>query len=226
MNDWWSTLVVHLRYEFVLKIKQTQSLIQALLFFIMMLLFFPMSLPASAQILHQVGSGLIWIALLFVSLLASEGLFQRPFEDGRLEQWLVSGESLPALFLAIIIMHSCVLMLPIVLLCPWIMILYGADGSFCWVTMLSLVTGAPGLIGLTVLAAAFNVGRMPRTTFMALILLPLTLPIMIFGSSAPSVFAVQGTAMPVYALLLAMSLMSLTGLPFAIAGVLRLRFED
>jgi heme exporter protein B len=125
-----------------------------------------------------------------------------------------------------LLIHTGCILLPIVILCPIEGLLFSNGITETKVLAISLFLGAPALFALTALAAAFNVGRVQRTTLMALIVLPLTVPVMIFGSAVMNLYQIQGAVMGLYALLAAISLLCLAGLPFAIAAVLRLRFED
>jgi heme exporter protein B len=213
-------------HELLLCWRQPRLMLQSVLFFVMMMLFFPMTLPASPSLLKAVGVGLIWIACLFAALLAAEGLFQRAFEEGCLEQAQVSGQPMCVMILAVLLVHTMVHLVPIIILCPFICAFFDISGHEAFILAMSLLLGAPALFGLTALAAAFNVGRMQRTTLMALVVLPLTVPVMIFGASAIHLDQVQGTANPLFAMLAAISLLCLGGLPLAIVGVLQLRFED
>lgn len=212
--------------EVLLCVRQPRLLLQSVLFFVMMLLFFPMTLPASPQLLNEVGTGLVWIATLFAALLSAEGLFQRAFEEGLLELAHVSGQPLGIMILAKLVIHTSCILIPLVLLSPIEGVLFGNSMTETKALAISLTLGAPALFSLTALASAFNVGRVQRTTLMALIVLPLTVPVMIFGAAVMTLYKIQGAVMGLYALLAAISLLCIGGLPFAIAAVLRLRFED
>lgn len=226
MKREWRVFKRQAYFEWLLCWRQPRLLLQSVLFFAMMMFFFPMTLPASPKLLKEVGVGLIWIATLFAALLSAEGMFQRAFEEGCLEQAWVSGSSMTIMILATLVIHTLAHLLPILVLCPLLGALFNLPTQEIGIVVISLLLGAPALFGLTALAAALNVGRVQKTTLMALVVLPLTVPMMIFGSEATHLYQVQGTAMPIFALLAAFSLLCLGGLPLAIVSVLRLRFED
>jgi len=211
------------RREVLTRIREPRSVIHTLLFFIMMLFFFPLSFTASPETLHELAPGLIWIALLFAALLSSEGLFQRAFEEGVLEQAYLSGESMVAMILAALCVQFCCIVLPVVLLCPLIGALFAFTPYEVGLFILSLLCGAPALFGLTALAGALGVGRIQKEMVTALLVLPLTVPIMIFGSA---VMHAPHQGLGLLALLLVCSLLVEGLLPFAIVAILKLRLGD
>ncbi len=138
-----------------------------------------------------------------------------------LEQWLVSGEALSILVLAKVLAHWLINLIPLFLLNPIMAMLFSFNAWETWILVLSLICGTPVLLFLCALAAAFGLGINQTAALMALILLPLTLPILIFGSGTLNV-AMQGLPVSGYlALLAAMSILAIGFIPYAIAGVLR-----
>ena len=213
---------LQLKREFIIHIRQLRYLINSSLFFLMIMIFFPLSIEPSMQLLRTLVPGLIWTALLLAMLLSAERLFQADYEDGVIEQWLVSGYSVALLISAKIAMHGLLNLLPILLFCPVMAMLFHLSGYETCVLMASLVCGTPTMMFLCALAAAFSTGLQQKGVLMALILLPLTIPVMIFGSGT-LIAAMQGLDVSGYlALLLAMSLLSVGFLPFAVAGVVRI----
>ena len=113
-----------------------------------------------------------------------------------------------------------------IVFCPFLAILFSLNVHETLVLMLSLICGTPAILFLCALAAAFSTGLQQKGLLMALILLPLTIPVMIFGSSA-LIAAMQGLPVSGYlALLLAISVLSCGLLPFAVAGVIRVGLID
>jgi heme exporter protein B len=162
------------------------------------------------------------MAILLSMLLSSERLFQQDYEHGVIEQWLVSGQSLTLLVSAKILAHWLFNFLPLLILCPLVAVLFSFNAWETWILILSLFCGTPALLFLCALAAAFGVGVNQQGALMALILIPLTLPLLIFGSGTLNI-ALQGLPVSGYlALLGAMSVISSGFLPFAIAGVIRI----
>jgi heme exporter protein B len=207
--------------ELLLLSRQIKYLVSSCLFFLMMLFIFPLTLRPEVLLMRTIGPGLIWVTLLLSLLLSAESMFQQDYDEGVIEQWLVSGSSLALLISAKISIHWVVNFVIWIILCPLIALIFSFNFNEILVLLLSLLCGTPALLFLCALAAAFGIGINQRGALMALILLPLTLPILIFGSGALNI-AMQGLPVSAYlALLLAMSVLAVGFLPMAIAAVLR-----
>lgn len=210
-----------IRREQLIQTRQIRVLVNAFLLFCMILVFFPLTIPADRLLLRQVFPGLVWIALLFSFFLSAEHLFLQDEEDGVLEQWLISPNPLHFVLRAKLAMHWVFHILPIILCCPIFMFIFDITLHEMGILMLTLLLGSPTILMFCALAASFSTGLKQKGVFMALILLPLTLPVMILGSGTLNA-AIQGLpVMGELALLLAMSLCAILLLPWAIAGVLR-----
>lgn len=212
--------------EWLIQIRQIRYLVNSCLFFLMLIVFFPLTLRPEAQLMRSVAPGIIWMALLLSSLLSAERLFQQDYEHGVMEQWLVSGKPLTLLVSAKVLAHWAFSILPLILLSPLIAIVFSFNLYETVILVLSIIAGTPALLFLCALAAAFGVGVHQQGALMALILLPLTLPLLIFGSGTITV-ALQGLPASGYlALLFAMSVLAVGLLPYAIAGVIRICHID
>ncbi|HAT8178727.1 TPA: heme exporter protein CcmB [Legionella pneumophila] len=214
------------RREILIQVRQIRYLVNSCLFFLMLLFIFPLTLRPDLMLMRMFAPGLVWMAILLSMLLSLERLFQQDYEQGVLEQWLVSGQPLNLLVTAKVLAHWLVSVTPLLILSPLIAILFSFNVWETSILLLSLICGTPAILFLCALAAAFGVGINQRGSLMALILLPLTLPLLIFGSGTLSV-AMQGLPVSGYlALLLAMSLLAVGFLPYAIAAVIRISHVD
>ncbi len=212
--------------ELLIQVRQIKFLVNSCLFFLMLLFIFPLTLKPELMLMRTIAPGLIWMAMLLSMLLSAERMFQHDYEHGVTEQWIVSGQSLNLMISAKVTAHWLFNLLPILILCPLIAVLFSFSPWETWVLILSLLCGTPALLFLCALAAAFGVGVNQRGALMALILLPLTLPLLIFGSGTLNI-AMQGLPVKGYlALLLAMSIIAVGFLPYAIAGVVRISHVD
>lgn len=208
--------------EWLLNLRQLRMIINTSLFFLMVLVFFPLTMPPDVDLLRSIAPGLVWIAMLLSMLLSSERLFQQDYDDGVIEQWLASGYPLTVMISAKMLLHWLLNLLPMLIFCPIMAILFGLTAYETLILMLSLVCGTPAILALCTLAASFSTGLQQKGVLMALVLLPLTIPMMIFGSGT-LLAAMQGFPVQGYlALLLALSLLATGFLPFAIAGVIRI----
>ena len=206
--------------------RQLRMIVNSSLFFLMIMVFFPLTMPPDPVLLRTLLPGLVWIAVLLAILLSSERLFQQDYDDGVIEQWLVSGYPLSLFIMAKVLLHWISTLLPILLFCPILALLFALNRHEALMLMLSLLSGTPAILFLCALAAAFGTGLRQKGVLMALVLLPLTIPVMIFGSGAITA-AMQGLpALGYIAILLAMSVVAMGFLPFAIAGIARIGFVD
>ncbi len=221
-----SIFIRQLSREILLHLRQLKLIINSCLFFLMIIVFFPLTMTPDANLLRTVAPGLVWIAMLLSLFLSAERLFQQDYDDGVIEQWLVSGYPISLLVGAKTLIHWLLNLLPMLIFCPFLAILFKLNTHETLILMLSLICGTPTILLLCALAAAFGAGFQQKGVLMALILLPLTIPVMIFGSGT-LIAAMQGLPVQGYlALLLAMSIVSSTVLPFAIAGVIRINLVD
>lgn len=192
----------------------------------MVLVVFPMTMRPETALLRSVAPGLIWLSLLLSMLLSAERLFQQDYDQGVIEQWLISGRCLLTKISAKIMVHWVLTMLPLFLLCPVIALVFGFSLHETGVLIVSLLCGTPAMISFCALASAFGLGMNQRGAVMALILFPLLLPVLIFGSGAMQI-ALQGLPVRGYlALLTAISLLAMGLLPYAITAVIRISHVD
>ena len=209
------------RRELLIQTRQIRFLVNSCLFLLIFLFLFPLTLKPETALLRSIAPGLVWMAILLSMLLSAERLFQQDYEQGVMEQWLVSGQSLPLLVSAKVIAHWLFHLVPLLILCPLVSLLFALTAWEAWVLALTIICGTPALLFLCALVAAFGVGINQKGVLMALILLPLTLPLLVFGSGTLNV-AMQDLPVSGYlALLLAMSVIAVGFLPYAIAGVIR-----
>jgi heme exporter protein B len=143
-----------------------------------------------------------------------------------IEQWLLSSNPLSLIITAKLFIHWILNLLPMLIFCPLLALLFHLSGQELGILILGLILGTPAILFLSGLAAAFSTGMAQKGVLMALILLPLTVPVMIFGSGSLTAF-MQGLPTSAYpAFLLALSILAAGFLPFAIAGVISVVLVD
>lgn len=212
--------------ELMLNLRQLKMVFNVALFFIIFMVIFPLSMPSDPQLTRKLAPGLIWMASLFSLMLAADRLFTADYEQGVIEQWLVSGYSLPLLVFAKIMFHWMLSLFPLLLLMPLMGLLYSLNVNEIIIFMAALFCGTAPLIFIAALAAIFALAAGQGSHLAPLILLPLTIPVIIFGSGA-SAAALSGLPVSGYlAILTAISLISVCLLPFAIATVIRISLAD
>lgn len=216
-----NTLVLFFAREWQLMFRNTSTLIQPLVFFIIIALLFPFSLPAENALLQRIGGGVIWVSAVLATLLSLEGMFRADYQDGTLEQWLIQGRSLPLAVLGKILAHWTATGLVLTLFSPLLCFTFNIPSSQIWVLLLGLLLGTPSLSLIGAIGAAITVTLHRGGVLIAIIILPLYIPILIFGAGMLSQSA-QGleTTSQLYALAAILTL-SITLAPFAIATALR-----
>ena len=215
-----NTFSLFYRREWQLLFRNTSSLVQPLCFFLLVALLFPLSLPAENALLQRIGGGVIWVSAVLATLLSLENMFKPDFRDGSLEQWLIHPRSLPLAMLGKCVAHWCATGLVLSLFAPILCIAFRIPSEHIWVLFVSLILGTPSLTLVGAIGAALTVTLQRGGVLLAIIILPLYVPILIFGAGMLSQ-ATQGADISgqIYALL-AILCLALTLAPFAISGAL------
>jgi len=196
-----------------------------LLFFVIVASLFPLALSPNTDVLREFGTGVLWMSALLSSLLALEGLFRGDAEDGSLEQLMLSPVPLGITVLAKVAAHWLVAILPLVALVPVLALSYALPLSALPTMIAALLLATPTVSVLIALGAALTVGLRRGGSIVGLLILPMTAPLLIFGSRATD-FSVHGepTAGPLY-LLAALATLAVALGPVAIAAALRVGIE-
>ena len=215
-----------LRRELLLKFQTPAGWLYPVVFFLMVLVLFPLAVGASAALLNQIGAAAVWFAALLAVLLGMESLFRADVEDGTLEQVVVARVSLPLWVLLKTAVHWLTGGLLLTLLSSLAMPLFGLSGHEALVLAASLLLGTPILTLLAALAAALTVSLRGNGVLLPLIALPLQLPVLVFATGAVGLARDQLPVMPVLLLLLGLCLLSIILLPFAVAMALRLALSN
>lgn len=202
--------------------RRPAELANPLVFFAIVIALFPLAVGPESQLLRTISPGLIWVAALLAVLLSLDGLFRSDFEDGSLEQWVVSPHPLALLVLAKVLAHWLFSGLALVLLAPLLGLMLGMPASALPVLLVSLLLGTPILSLLGAVGAALTVGLKRGGLLLALLILPLYIPVLILGSGALQA-ALQGLPALGYLLWLSsLTALAVTLSPFAIAAGLKI----
>ena len=205
--------------------KRPGDVLNPLFFFAMVAALFPLAVGPSTEQLQFIGPGVLWVAALLATLLSLNSLFLSDYEDGSLEQMLVSPLPLPALALGKSAAHWLISGLPLVIVAPVIAMTYQLSLAVTGVLMLTLLLGTISLSLLGSVGAALTVGLHRGTALLSLLILPLAMPVLIFGARTVSLVATgDGGASGLYFLAAYVALM-LSIAPFATAAALRISNE-
>lgn len=217
-------VVAVLRREWRLAVNRPADALGGLLFFVLVGSLFPLALGPDAALLRQIGAGVLWVAALLAVLMGQQRLFEPERAEGSLEQWLLSAAPLPLLVLSKVVAQWLLGLGPLLLVAPVLGWQYGLDDASVAVLMCSLLLGTPTLALLGALGAALVLGLRGQV-LLFLLVLPLSVPVLIFGSLAVQQ-AQQGlSAAPALNLLGAGLCLALLAGPWAIAAALRLSLE-
>jgi heme exporter protein B len=174
---------------------------------------------------RDIGAGVVWVCALLASTLSVTQMFALDHQDGSLEQMVMAPGSLVALVLGKTLAHWLISGLPLVLLSPLMALFFGMTGASTLVLGLGLLVGTPTLSLLGGLGAALTLGLRSGAALLLVIVLPLTVPTLIFGASAVSAAQAGQSVQAHFSLLAALLLLSLAGLPWASAAALRLALD-
>ena len=221
-SDLLRALVASFRRELIVAFRHKGELANPLIFFLMVIVFIPLGISPDKETLSPLAPGMIWVIALLATLLSLDGLFRSDYEDGSLEQMVLSPQPLAWLALTKIVTHWLITGLPLTVLTPLLGIMLYLPAEGFLPLMLSLLIGTGVLSFVGAIGAALTVGLRKGGLILSLVVMPLYVPVLIFGANVGNQ-AVQG--MPYTAqlqLMLAMFLAALLGAPFAVAGALKI----
>lgn len=212
--------------DITLAMRRRTEVLTSLLFFVIVVSLFPLGVGTEKALLHQMGPGVVWVAALLASMLALERLFEGDFQDGALEQMLLTPQPLAILVLGKVLAHWLLTGLPVVLIAPLIGLQYDLPNPTLGVMMLSLLIGTPVLSLLGAIGAALTLGLRGGGILLSLLVLPLYIPVLVYGAGAVAVSAIDlADVRPYLSLLTAFLILALVCSPLAAAAALRISLE-
>lgn len=217
-----SAFGILLKRDLLLAYRRRSELANPLLFFVMVVSLFPLGVSPESKVLQTLAPGIIWVAALLAALLSLDTLFRSDFEDGSLEQMVLTHHALPLLVLAKVLAHWLVAGLPLLVIAPFLGVLLFLPNDAMFPLMLTLLLGTPVLSLIGAIGVALTVGLRRGGVLLSLLVLPLYIPVLIFAASA---VASAGTGLPMTGqlyFLAALLTLSLTLAPFAAAAALRI----
>jgi heme exporter protein B len=208
-----------------LAFRRPAQLIQPIMFFLVVATLFPLALSPELSRLREVAPGVLWVAALLASLLALEFLFREDAQDGTLEQFALSGQSLTWLLFAKTLAHWILTGLPLALVAPVAAGMLGVDWAAMPGVVASLVLGSFALSLIGAIGAGLTLGIKRGGVLLSLLTLPLAVPILIFGARATEI-AIDGGdySAPMY-LLGAFAVLGLTLAPLGASAAVRIGLE-
>ena len=211
-----------LKRDLTLAIRHRAEILNPLLFFVLVTSLFPLGIGADPKLLQAVGPGVIWVAALLAALLSLEGIFRSDFEDGTLEQFLLSSHPVSVLVLAKVLAHWLITGLPLLVISPLLGVLLGLPGDAIIILLVTLALGTPVLSLIGAVGVALTVGLRKGGMILSLLVLPLYVPLLIFAASAVDTAAAGLPVTAHLSLISALLLLSLSLSPLATAAALRI----
>ena len=214
--------VALVRRDLLLAFRRRTELLFPVIFLLVVISLFPLGIGPSPQLLARIAPGVIWIAALLATVISLDGLFRSDFEDGTLEQFVISGHPLTLIALAKIATHWLVAGLPIVLLSPLLAMWMNLPDGGMSILIETLIIGTPILSLIGAIGGALTVSLKRGGQLLSLLVFPLFVPLLIVATNAVSAAVAGLPYTGQLGLMGAYLLLVLTLAPFATAAALKL----
>jgi heme exporter protein B len=211
--------------DLILAWRRRADVLATLFFFIIVTSLFPLGIGPERELLRTIAAGVVWVAALLASMLSLGRTFGNDYQDGTLEQLLLTPQPAYTVVLAKVLAHWLVAELPLVIIAPVLGLQFGLPQNSLAIIVVSLLLGTPVLSVIGSIGAALTLGLRAANVLVALLVLPLYIPVLIFGSGAVQA-SVAGTSAQAWLLLLGATLIvSLVFAPWATGAALRISVE-
>ena len=221
----WLAMSGVVRRDLRLALRRKSEWLGAVFFFVLVAALFPLAIGPELDTLRLIGPGVLWVAALLASMLSLGRLFEADHQDGSLEQLALSAAPLSWSISAKLLAHWLISGLPLVLLSPLLGLQFGLEPEALGMLALTLLIGTPVLSFLGAIGAALTLGVRGGWVLQSLLLLPLYVPVLVFGTGAVDAqmrgLGGQAHVSVLLALLLATAALS----PWACAAAVRLALE-
>ena len=210
------------RRDLILAMRRRSEAANPVLFFILVITLFPLGIGAQPKLLQVIAPGIIWVSALLATMLSLDSLFRSDFDDGSLEQILLSPYPASILVLGKVTAHWLTTGLPLLLVAPLLAVFLGLPNQSLSILMLTLLIGTPVLSLIGAVGVALTVGLRRGGMILSLLVLPLYVPVLIFASNAVEM---AGSGLPVDAqisILMAMLFLALVLTPWPTAAALKM----
>ena len=179
-----SAIAAVLQRDLRLAMRRKSEVLTAVFFFVVVASLFPLAIGPEPDMLRKIAPGILWVGALLASLLSLARLFAADYQDGTLEQMALSPTPMPLLVAAKVLAHWLLSGLPLALLLPVLALQFDLDSATMWVLFTSLLLGTALLSLLGAVGAALTLGVRGGEVLLSLLLLPLYIPALVFGSGA------------------------------------------
>jgi heme exporter protein B len=210
-----------LKRNFQLLVHNPGGVLQPLLFFVVVVSLFPLAISPDPTFLQSIAPGVIWVAALLATLLGLDNILKADFDDGTLELLAIHSNSLPLLSLAMVLAHWLTTGLPLILVSVVLALMLNLPTHTLPALLISLLLGTPILSLIGAIGAALTVGIRRSGILLTIIVIPLYIPVLIFGTGAVNAALLNSPWTAHIYFLAAMLVLSITLAPFAISAAIK-----
>ncbi|MGO8754096.1 MAG: heme exporter protein CcmB [Gallionellaceae bacterium] len=214
-----------IRRDLLLAMRRRADVLTTLIFFVMVVSLFPLGVGPELDMLRKMAPGVVWVAALLASMLSLGRMFSADYLDGTLEQMMLAPQPLSMLVLGKILAHWMISGLPLVLMAPVLGLQFDMSAQALWVLIAALLLGTPILSMIGAVGAALTLGLRGGGVLVSLLVLPLCIPVLIFGAGAVEAVTSGMNVGPHLSLLGAILALALVFTPWITAQALRISME-
>ena len=211
--------------DLLLAWRRRTDILSTIFFFVIVVSLFPLGVGPEAQLLKAIAPGVVWVAALLSSMLSLSRLFANDYQDGTLEQMLLTPQPLYLIVVGKALAQWLVAEIPLVVAAPFLGVQFGLAPETLIVLVLSLLLGTPILCLVGSIGAALTLGLRSGSVLVAILVLPLYIPALIFGAGAVDASIMGTSPYPHLYLLGALLVLSLIFAPWATSAALRISLE-
>jgi heme exporter protein B len=213
------------RRDMVLAFRQGSALTMTLSFFVIAVTLFPLGVGPELNVLARIGPGVLWVGALLACMLTLDRIFQADYEDGSLEQLMLGPLPVEMMVLAKVIAHWLTAVVPLIFVAPVLAVSLNMPADGIWAMMLALFVGTPVLSLVGAVGGALTVAMRRGGVLLSILVLPLYIPVLIFGVAAVEAAIALLPVAPHIMLLGGLSLGALVLCPLAAGAALKLAVE-
>jgi heme exporter protein B len=205
--------------------RRRADVLSTLFFFVIVVSLFPLGIGPETQLLRSIAPGVVWVAALLASMLSLSRVFENDYHDGTLEQMLLTPQPLFLVVLGKVLAQWLVSEVPLAVLAPLLGVQFDLEPRTLWILFISLLIGTPVLSLIGSIGAALTLGLRGGGVLIAVLILPLYVPVLIFGAGAVDASIVSGNIQANMLLLAAFFVLALVFAPWATSAALRISLE-
>jgi heme exporter protein B len=211
--------------DLLIATRRRSDVLTTFFFFVIVVSLFPLGVGPAPDILREIAPGVVWVAALLAAMLSLARMFGADYADGTLEQLVLTPQPLTLLVLSKVLAHWLTTGLPLVLMAPLMGLQFNLPGDALATLLVSLLIGTPALSLVGAVGAALTLGVRGGGALTAVLVLPLYVPVLVFGAGAVTASSTGMGVAGHLSLLGAMSLAALVFAPWATAMALRISLE-